>query len=732
MTHHTTNPKPSQIHPRFNDAIDQIKRGFKVLIILRGLPGSGKSYLARKIVEISIGSNHYHNFIFSADDYFMRRGNYQYDPTKIHEAHSFNQQRAFAAMNRGVSPVIIDNTNTQLWEMKPYAMFAAQHAYIIEILEPGTPWAFNERELFGRNTHQVPRVKLKEMLTRYERDITPGKVLRAFNIRYGCSVPQMRSFPPLLVKENANIFEARAVEVKKEEERKASVDELLSHVETDKGAVMRPTVVPMADLSVWGVSEMALHSWDLCTPITVKETEKVEEATASETALVVETAEVETNTSADDFALVANPSCDVKVLLTNRRDINDQWFYVAPPAPRKKIVVDQSCMVGEDLMKQHLEKTEALDYLAMVFPGIPKIYLREIYNRCQGDLNWSSELLCDDSLHNLVTPQEDLPEEEEEPKNDIVESISTPIVAEPTTTSPPVVSEAEREELKRLLEEKVVIRDDFYSEHTLKLKSRGSSDPTPQPSTSKIQKITTDAGNVIAVDSDVDMDDFDLETASDSNSGSDTQEMMELNLGETFVAELENKLQEPSLQYPKGFLPIVQVPAALARQLYALYIESVYQQMDAQNEVLDMLVKEDEEFAKKLQAQEAQPQQREPTTIPEIMQEQHELNLCKREVDQWKNLTPDDFAAKMTKKRLFESFPNISQDVLVEIWQAHGNNYKETVESIVASSPEYTVGGDGKIEEVPVPEDVVGEMREAYNQVMFFNLVSYRRFTAKM
>lgn len=735
FTRPMVNSKPSQL----NQITEQINRGYKVLIILRGLPGSGKSYLARKIVEISIGSHDYHNFIFSADDFFIRRGTYQYDPSKLQDAHTFNQQRAYNAMKRGVSPIIIDNTNTQMWEMKPYAMVSAQYAYIIEILEPDTPWAFNDRELFRRNVHGVPRVKLKEMLMRYERDITPAKVVRDFNIRYGKLLPpQLRSFPPLVNANNANIVEESVVDkvvVGNVEQKSIAVDdENLSH---DGGVMSKPKVnaIPAADLSLWGVSETALHSWDVCTPVNANQTELKTMNNDSEMIdEVIETADAATNTSINDFALLTNPTSDVKVLITNCRDINEHLFCsTLSIAPRKKIVVDKSCMVGEDLIEQRMEKKDALEQLSAVFPSIPHIYLREIYDKCQGDLNWSIDLLCDDNLHNLLTPQE-LPVEIEPEQNEPVVEKQEIIQSQPEEKTVAAVSEAEREQLKRLLEEKIVIRDDFYSEHTLKLKSKTLYDQRPaQPSTSRVQKIATDAGNVIAVDSDVDMDDFDLETASESNgSNGDPQEMMELNLGETFITELESKLQEPTLQYPKGFLPIVQVPVAMARQLYALYIESVYQQMDAQNEVLDMLVKEDEEFAKKLQAQEAQPHQPEPTTIPEIMQEQHQLMLSRKEVEQWKNLTPDDFAAKMTKKKLFESFPNIAQNVLVELWQAHQYNYKDTVESIMASSPEHAaVGGDGKLEEPPVAEEIVGEMREAYNQVIIFLLVKLQHFYPK-
>lgn len=721
ITRHTPNARTSQL----TQTTEQIKRGYKVLVILRGLPGSGKSYLARKIVEITVGCQDHHNFIYSADDYFMRRGLYQFDGSKIQDAHAFNQQRAFEAMRRGVSPVIIDNTNTQMWEMKPYAMAASQYAYIIEILEPDTPWAFNDRELFRKNIHGVPRVKLKEMLGRYEKNITSRKLINAYGIRYGNMLPpQLRTYPPLV--------ESAKECVERPENATPSIDDMLMHCEDKVKPTKAKAAIPETDLSTWGVSETALHSWDICTPVVTKqETDSAESVTCGFMMVSrVETSDAATNTCSSDFVLVANPDGVAKVLVANNRDINEQCSFRIPP-PRQKILVDKGSMVGEDLVEQCLDKKEALERLSAVFPSIPHIYLREIHDRCQGDLNWAIDVLCDDNLHNLMTPQEEEPEQEEQPEQE--EEKQNPNLQEQNITTPPpspqeehnttaVADAVEREQLKRLLEEKVVIRDDFYSEHTLKLKSRNNFDQNAQPSTSKVQTDTV-------VDSDVDMDDFDLETASESTtSASDTQDMIELNLGDAFVTELESKLQEPTLQYPKGFLPIVQVPVALARQLYALYIESVYQQMDAQNEVLDMLIKEDEEFARKIQAQEQQQQQQqEPTTLPEIMQEQYELSLCKRETEQWKNLTPDDFAAKMTKKKLFESFPNIGKDVLVEIWQAHGNNYKETVESILASSPEQAALSQGEIENPPVPEEIVEEMREVHNQVIGFILPTRRK-----
>ncbi|XP_055460066.1 NEDD4-binding protein 2-like 2, partial [Psammomys obesus] len=59
--------------------------------------------------------------VCSADDYFRGGGGgYSYSVSGLGRAHDWSQSRAKRAIAEGRSPVIIDNTNTQAWEMRPY------------------------------------------------------------------------------------------------------------------------------------------------------------------------------------------------------------------------------------------------------------------------------------------------------------------------------------------------------------------------------------------------------------------------------------------------------------------------------------------------------------------------------------------------------------------------------------------------------------------------------------
>ncbi|KAJ8410966.1 hypothetical protein AAFF_G00180010 [Aldrovandia affinis] len=147
----------------------------KVLVLLRGAPGSGKSTLARSILMQNPWG-----VVLSSDEFFSRDGPYRYNPSLLGDAHDWNHNRAKEAFEKEVSPIIIDNTNSQSWEMRPYVAMAKQHKYRVMFREPDTWWKFKPRELERRTKHGVSKEKIKRMLERYEHHVSVDGVMRSF------------------------------------------------------------------------------------------------------------------------------------------------------------------------------------------------------------------------------------------------------------------------------------------------------------------------------------------------------------------------------------------------------------------------------------------------------------------------------------------------------------------------------------------------------------------------
>ncbi|XP_034557565.1 NEDD4-binding protein 2-like 2 [Notolabrus celidotus] len=143
-----------------------------VLILMRGLPGSGKSTRAREL--LSTGPS---GLILSTDDYFSLREGYRYEAGLLGAAHEWNQRRAEDAMRDGRSPIIIDNTNIQAWEMKPYVKMAMERGYRVDFCEPDTSWKFDPSELERRNKHGVPQEKIAHMMDRFSFPISVDIVM---------------------------------------------------------------------------------------------------------------------------------------------------------------------------------------------------------------------------------------------------------------------------------------------------------------------------------------------------------------------------------------------------------------------------------------------------------------------------------------------------------------------------------------------------------------------------
>jgi predicted kinase len=127
----------------------------KVLTLVRGLPGSGKSTFAKTLVK----KDYCHK---EADMFFIDRdGNYKFEPSKIKDAHKWCQEEVDFLMKYEHSPVVVSNTFTQEWEMEAYYKLAEQYGYkVFSIIV--------ENRHGGVNQHGVPADKLEQMKNRFE------------------------------------------------------------------------------------------------------------------------------------------------------------------------------------------------------------------------------------------------------------------------------------------------------------------------------------------------------------------------------------------------------------------------------------------------------------------------------------------------------------------------------------------------------------------------------------
>ena len=132
----------------------------KKLILLRGLPGAGKSTFANCIC------NRYG--ICEADKYFIGEdGVYRFDGSKLKDAHKWCRDEVETRMkDNAVNPqfypeIVVSNTFTQEWEMEEYFKLAEQYGYMVFSI-------IVENRHGGVNEHGVPAEKLEQMRSRFQ------------------------------------------------------------------------------------------------------------------------------------------------------------------------------------------------------------------------------------------------------------------------------------------------------------------------------------------------------------------------------------------------------------------------------------------------------------------------------------------------------------------------------------------------------------------------------------
>lgn len=140
------------------------------LVIMRGLPGSGKSTAA---TGLTVGGG----VVYATDDFFMDNGEFKFDARRLRDANTWNQERTKGAMEKGETLIVIDNNNVKRWEARPYVELGIKYGYTITFQTVGFPWKADLSELVPRNKRNVSTDVIQRLIDQWDDDFSIESIL---------------------------------------------------------------------------------------------------------------------------------------------------------------------------------------------------------------------------------------------------------------------------------------------------------------------------------------------------------------------------------------------------------------------------------------------------------------------------------------------------------------------------------------------------------------------------
>jgi hypothetical protein len=167
----------------------------RIVYLMRGLPACGKSFTARKLAA-DMG------IVLETDQYFYTEVGedpacYDYSKDLLPDARRWNFERFKRAIQKGISPIVVDRGNGLNVETQQYARYAVDHSYGVELKEPESEWWQEIRVLLKykkitkdildqwadrlseltRSSHRVPASTIRNWMDAWRHDLTVEDIL---------------------------------------------------------------------------------------------------------------------------------------------------------------------------------------------------------------------------------------------------------------------------------------------------------------------------------------------------------------------------------------------------------------------------------------------------------------------------------------------------------------------------------------------------------------------------
>ena len=180
----------------------QIHDKFKYWFIMRGLPGSGKSTVARKIAGTE--------GVVHSTDIYLGKGEDEdnFTSAKIKEIHEKNFAEFSKSIDAGHGVVVVDHTNVCEWEIQKYSDYASQNNYIVSIV---TLPHITAEVSASRTSHGLTQKKISGMMSIWEPFDHNHLKQKSFDLSHKKAHPHTKSSEKLVIEAHEN-------EIKEEDE----------------------------------------------------------------------------------------------------------------------------------------------------------------------------------------------------------------------------------------------------------------------------------------------------------------------------------------------------------------------------------------------------------------------------------------------------------------------------------------------------------------------------------